>query len=150
MKKTPTRARLWGIVATALTASLTVSSCSTDTPREAPALVRLAAHDSFVISDELIAEFEATSGYQLEIVRMGDTGSLTNQLILTKTAPVADAVYGIDNTFLPRALEAGILETEAEAINYGDVCFNYDLAWFAAEGIEPPASWRALTDPRYQ
>jgi len=44
-------------------------------------LVRLAAHDSFVMSDELIDQFESETGYELEIIRLGDTGSLTNQLI---------------------------------------------------------------------
>jgi thiamine transport system substrate-binding protein len=113
-------------------------------------LVRLAAHDSFVISDELISQFETESGYELEIIRLGDTGSLTNQLILTKNAPVADAFYGIDNTFLGRAEAEGILEGTARAINYSDVAFNYDIAWFAEQNLTPPASWRELVNEEYR
>jgi thiamine transport system substrate-binding protein len=113
-------------------------------------LVRLAAHDSFVMSDELIAQFESETGYELEILRLGDTGSLTNQLILTKNAPVADAFFGIDNTFFGRADAEGIFESTPVAVDYSDVCFNYDIAWFDAEDLTPPRSWRDLTDEQYR
>jgi thiamine transport system substrate-binding protein len=113
-------------------------------------LVRLAAHDSFVISEELIEQFQSETGYELEILRLGDTGSLTNQLILTKNAPVADAFFGIDNTFLGRAVAEQILVGEASAIDYSDVCFNYDIAWFDQAELSPPASWRDLGDEQYR
>ena len=113
-------------------------------------LVRLAAHDSFVMSDELIDQFESETGYELEIIRLGDTGSLTNQLILTKNAPVADAFFGIDNTFFGRADEEGIFDSPPSAIDYSDVCFNYDIAWFDEAGLTPPESWRQLSDENYR
>ena len=113
-------------------------------------LVRLAAHDSFVISDELIQKFETDTGYELEILRLGDTGSLTNQLILTKNAPVADAVFGIDNTFQGKALDEGIILGEFSAIDYSDVAFNYDIGWFEENQIAPPTSWRELGEERFR
>ena len=113
-------------------------------------LVRLAAHDSFVISDELIQKFETDTGYELEILRLGDTGSLTNQLILTKNAPVADAVFGIDNTFQGKTLDEGIILGEFSAIDYSDVAFNYDIGWFEENQIDPPTSWRELGDERFR
>ena len=113
-------------------------------------LVRLAAHDSFVISDELIQKFETDTGYELDILRLGDTGSLTNQLILTKNAPVADAVFGIDNTFQGKALDEGIILGEFSAIDYSDVAFNYDIGWFEENQIDPPTSWRELGDERFR
>ena len=113
-------------------------------------LVRLAAHDSFVMSDELIEQFESDTGYEVEILRFGDTGSLTNQLILTKNAPVADAFFGIDNTFYGRAADEGVFDSAPSAIDYSDVCFNYDIAWFDQEGLTPPTSWRELVNPEYQ
>ena len=112
-------------------------------------LVRLAAHDSFVMSDELIDQFESDTGYELEIIRLGDTGSLTNQLILTKNAPVADAFFGIDNTFYGRADAEGIFGSTPSAIDFSDVCFNYDIAWFEDAGLIPPARWRELTAEEY-
>jgi thiamine transport system substrate-binding protein len=113
-------------------------------------LVRLAAHDSFVISDELINQFESDSGYELEIIRLGDTGSLTNQLVLSKNAPVADAFFGIDNTFLGRAESEGVIDGEPLAIDYSDVCFNYDIAWFEEQAITPPEHWRELVQPEFK
>ena len=113
-------------------------------------LVRLAAHDSFVMSEELIAEFKEETGYELEILRLGDTGSLTNQLILTKNAPVADVAFGVDNTFLGKAENEDVFDGSVSAIDYSDVCFNYDKAWFETNGLTPPASWRDLGDSDYR
>ncbi len=39
----------------------------------------------------------------------GDAGALTNKLVLTKDSPIADVVYGIDNTFASRAVDEGVL-----------------------------------------
>ncbi len=113
-------------------------------------LVRLAAHDSFVMSDELIEQFESETGYQLEILRLGDTGALTNQLILTKNAPVADAFFGIDNTFLGRAEEENIIRGEPSAIDYSDVCFNLDIGWFRENSVTPPERWRDLVKEEFR
>ena len=133
-------------MALAIAAVLALSGCT------APevTLVRLAAHDSFVISDELIQKFETDTVYELEILRLGDTGSLTNQLILTKNAPVADAVFGIDNTFQGKALDEGIILGEFSAIDFSDVAFNYDIGWFEENQIAPPTSWRELGDERFR
>ncbi len=111
--------------------------------------VTLVAHDSFAISDESIAEFQEASGFELEIIRAGDAGSLTNRLVLTKTSPIADVVFGIDNTFRGIADENGIIEGDLVEVAFGDVCFNYDRVWFEKRKITPPASWRDLTRPEY-
>jgi thiamine transport system substrate-binding protein len=111
--------------------------------------VTLVAHDSFAISDESIAEFEATSGFELEIIRAGDAGSLTNRLVITKDSPIADVVFGIDNTFRGVADENGIIEGDLVEVAFGDVCFNYDRIWFEERRITPPATWRDLTRPEF-
>ena len=115
-----------------------------------PTAVRIATHDSFAISDELIASFEESSGFELEIIRMGDTGTLTNQLVLSKDEPIADAFFGIDNTFRGVAEENDIIDGEFTAIDYSDVCFNYDRYFFEEAGITPPTSWKELTDETYR
>jgi thiamine transport system substrate-binding protein len=111
--------------------------------------VTLVAHDSFAISDESIAEFEVASGFELEIIRAGDAGSLTNRLVLTKDSPIADVVFGIDNTFRGVADENGIIDGDLVELAFGDVCFNYDRVWFEERKITPPASWRDLTRPEF-
>lgn len=132
--------------AIAIATLLLLTGCTTATSDT----VRLATHDSFAISDELIAEFELASGYQLEIIRLGDTGTLTNQLALTKNAPIADVVFGIDNTFRSLAENEGIAAGDYVEIDYSDVCFNYDIKWFEASNLTPPANWRELTKPEYK
>ena len=127
--------------------SLLLAGCA---PAEQAAIkVTLVAHDSFAISDESIAEFETASGFELEIIRAGDAGSLTNRLVLTKSSPIADVVFGIDNTFRGVADENGTIEGNLVEVAFGDVCFNYDRVWFEKRKITPPASWRDLTRPEY-
>jgi thiamine transport system substrate-binding protein len=69
---------------------------------------------------------------------------------LTKNAPVADAVFGIDNTFQGKALDEGIILGEFSAIDFSDVAFNYDIGWFEENQIDPPTSWRELGDERFR
>ena len=116
---------------------------------QAATKVTLVAHDSFAISDESIAEFQEASGFELEIIRAGDAGSLTNRLVLTKDSPIADVVFGIDNTFRGIADENGIIDGDLVPVDFADVCFNYDRLWFEKRSITPPASWRDLTKPSY-
>jgi thiamine transport system substrate-binding protein len=127
--------------------SLLLASCAP--ADQAATKVTLVAHDSFAISDESIAEFQNASGFELEIIRAGDAGSLTNRLVLTKNSPIADVVFGIDNTFRGIADENGIIEGALVPVDYADVCFNYDRVWFEERGITPPDSWRDLTKPAY-
>jgi thiamine transport system substrate-binding protein len=134
-----------------------------------PVTVTLMTHDSFSLSEEVIAAFEAEEGIDVKLLPSGDAGAALNQAILSKNNPLADVFFGVDNTFLSRALEAGIfepyaspllseipdaLELDAEhrllPVDYGDVCLNYDKAWFAQEGLAPPANLEALVEPAYE
>ena len=135
------------LVSLLATSSLLLAGCAP--ADQAATKVTLVAHDSFAISDESIAQFQEASGLELEIIRAGDAGSLTNRLVLTKDSPIADVVFGIDNTFGGIADENGIIEGELVAVDYADVCFNYDRLWFEKREITPPASWRDLTKPDY-
>lgn len=129
----------------------------------------LVTHDSFAVSEELLARFEAETGYTVEHVAPGDGGALVNQLILTADDPLGDVVYGIDNSFASRAVEAGVLEPYVSpaatddvnryavddaghltAIDVGDVCINIDKEWFADAGIPEPRTLEDLTDPLYE
>src|SRR5678816_2199742 len=67
-------------------------------------------HDSFAVSEDVKAAFEQANGVTVNILMSGDAGAMVNQAILAKDAPLADVLYGVDNTFLSRALEAGIFE----------------------------------------
>ncbi|WP_237770125.1 hypothetical protein [Ornithinimicrobium sp. CNJ-824] len=53
--------------------------------------------------EELVAAFEAETGWDLTIQSSGDAGELTNRLVLTAGSPIGDVVFGIDNTYGTRA-----------------------------------------------
>jgi len=129
------------------TVVLLLAGCSAKSSNE----LVLVTHDSVVISKALIADFEKTSGLKLTIVKAGDAGALTNKLVLTKGDPIADVVYGIDNTFIGKAEDNGILtKSSITAINYADICFNYDKSWFDSHRIAAPKTWLELTQPGYK
>ena len=66
----------------------------------------LMAHDSFSVSKAVVAEFENRHHVKLRFLKAGDTGAMLNQAILSKNNPMADVLFGVDNTFLSRALAA--------------------------------------------
>ena len=153
------------------TASGTGTSAGTDTP-SAPTqskTLTVVTHDSFALDKATIAKFASETGYEVTYVAPGDVGTVVNQLILTKDAPMGDVVYGIDNTFAGRAIGAGILSpyaspdlpkgAEAYAadgsnsltpIDYGDVCLNADTTWFKNKGIAVPQTLDDLLKPEYK
>ncbi|MDR1294582.1 MAG: thiamine ABC transporter substrate-binding protein [Bifidobacteriaceae bacterium] len=140
---------------------------SPDTPADG-GTVRLVTHDSFAVSDGVFDQFTADTGYTVEVIPVGDAGSLVNQLILTKDNPVGDAVFGIDTTFASRAISQDVLaglqatavpgaETFAAdgegylaPIDYSDVCVNIDHEWFAEAGITEPVALEDLTKAEYK
>lgn len=139
----------------------------TPTP-SGPQTVTIMSHDSFNVSEEVVAAFEAANNAKVEFLKAGDAGAALNQAILSRENPLADVFFGVDNTFLSRAIEADLfepfpspllanvpdaLELDPEhrllPVDYGDVCLNYDKSWFAEKGLAPPASLEDLVAPAY-
>jgi thiamine transport system substrate-binding protein len=132
--------------------------------------LRLVAYDSFLLSDATLQQFTADTGIKVETVIGGDAGEVVNRAVLTKGEPEGDVLWGVDNTLLSRAVDEGIFVPyespqltnvdpaftalvpghEATPVDYGDVCVNYDKAWFEDEGIEPPTDLESLADPQYK
>ena len=131
----------------AAVAGLALAGCSPTTDSKTVVLV---THDSFAMSDELIHKFEAESGYELKLVKAGDAGAMTNKLILTKDQPIGDAVFGIDNTLIGLAKANDLLGAELQPVDFGDVCMNYDIDWFASRNIAVPTDISQLTDSTYK
>ena len=130
-----------------------------------PGEITVVTHDSFAVSEGIIESFEESTGITVKLLSGEDTGSMLSQVILTKDNPIADVVYGIDNTFLQRALDEDLfvpyrspavetvpveLQLDAEdrvtPIDYGDVCVNY---WIDATDGPPPETLTDLADPRH-
>jgi len=135
-----------------------------------PGVVELTVmtHDSFSISESVIAEFESANQAKVKFLKSGDTGAALNRAILT-SQPLADVFFGVDNAFLSRALEAELFEpydspaleqvsdtfkldpeNRALPVDYGDVCINYDKAYFRQNNLPLPKSLQDLTDPIYK
>jgi thiamine transport system substrate-binding protein len=133
-----------------------------------PVTIRLMTHDSFDISEAVMDQFKTETGITVEVFKAGDGGAVLNQAILAKDDPLADVLFGVDNTFLSRALENDIFipydspelenidptlrldsQNRALPVDYGDVCLNYDKAWFESNNLDPPETLEDLTDPAY-
>jgi len=134
-----------------------------------PTELTLMTHDSFAISEGVLIAFEEEHNAKIMLLPSGDTGAALNQAILAKDNPLADVFFGVDNTFLGRALESDIFEAYASPaladiddtlkldssnqllpVDYGDVCINYDKSWLIENGLDAPTNLRELTDPLYE
>ncbi len=132
--------------------------------------VVLMTHDSFKASPAVLAQFTRETGYKVKLLKSGDAGKALSEALLVKDHPVADALFGVDNTFLGRALDNGLFSEYAAKgienvparfrldpkqrvtpIDHGDVCVNDDLAWFGHDGHPPaPESLSDLAEPAYR
>jgi thiamine transport system substrate-binding protein len=143
------------------------TASSPPAPTESKTLT-VVTHDSFALDKATMAKFASDTGYDVTYIAPGDVGTVVNQLILTKDAPLGDVVFGIDNTFAGRAISAGILSPYASSalpkgadayaaddtnsltpIDYGDVCLNADTNWFKAKGLAVPQTLDDLVKPEY-
>ena len=148
---------------------LTVIGLSASALAQEPTALTVIAHDSFNYSESIMEQFTQDTGIQVEVLRLGDTGLLVNQSLLNRDNPLGDVMFGIDNTFLGRALEADLFipyqspmlenvnetfivdpEYRVTPIDYGDVCLNYDVAYFEDNDLPVPQDLNALTDPTYR
>jgi thiamine transport system substrate-binding protein len=129
--------------------------------------LRLLTHDSFDVSEDVLAGFTDETGIEVEIVPSGDAGTALNQAILTAGAPQGDLLFGVDTTFLSRALEEDLFlpyaspeldrvpadlqpgDDRVTPVDVGDVCLNYDVAAFEDGDVPPPESLDDLADPAY-
>ncbi|MEZ5117774.1 MAG: thiamine ABC transporter substrate-binding protein [Candidatus Nanopelagicales bacterium] len=158
----PTSSDSGGATAAADTSATPVTSV-------APTTVTLLTHDSFALSTDLLDELERSTGVTLRIAQAGDAGELVNKAALTAGNPEGDVLFGVDNTLLSRAVDAGVFDAYVSPaaagvpadlvdsgagvvtpVDYGDVCVNIDDAWFADADLAPPATLEDLADPRYR
>ena len=127
-------------------------------------------HDSFAVSEDVLAAFTARTGIDVEILPAGDAGAVVNRAILTRDRPIADVLYGVDNSLLGRAVDAGIFlpyespgladipdplvfdpEHRVTPVDVGFVTFNLDDGWFAdAASVAPPTDITDLTTEPYR
>ena len=152
----------------------TNDTSAADPDPEAADSITLVAYESFPtegtpINDQLAA-FTDETGIGVDVLIAGDTGTMLSKAELTAGNPEGDVMWGIDNTFLSRAVSSGVFEPyvaegldaipsrftdlvpegEATPVDFGDVCVNYDIAALDELGVEPPTTLDDLADPAYR
>jgi len=158
------------VLAAALAGVLVLAACGGDDPDS----VTLVAYESFPTDPDnpivlALAEFAEQSGIDVEILIAGDAGTMLSKAALTAGNPEGDVMWGIDNTFLSRAIDAEIFDPyeaaqfdslptdlvelvpgrEATPVDFGDVCVNYDIAALADAGVPPPTGLTDLRAPEF-
>ena len=141
---------------------------ATAVPTPAPGSLVVLTNDSFDIGKEIIAQFEKDNNASVTIQKAGSSGQVLNRAILEKGNPSGDLLYGVDNTFLSRALREEIFikyksgqinnipaqfilddTFHVSPVDYGYVNINYDIAYLDDKGLAPPTSLEVLTQPEW-
>ena len=141
---------------------------ATIAPTPEPGTLVVLTNDSFDIGKEIIAQFEESNNASVTIQKAGSSGQVLNRAILEKGNPSGDLLYGVDNTFLSRALREEIFMQyksrqignipaqfilddtfHVSPVDYGYVNINYDIAYLDDKGLAPPASLEVLTQPEW-
>ena len=173
----PRRAATIAVIVTVT--AMVLTACSSNGSQTAPAQITLVTYDSFPQSgtslNDAIAAFTERTGITVEILSAGDTGTMISKAVLTSGNPEGDVLWGVDQTSLTQALAADVFApvsalagrkalspdlmaaatTEQNAgdlvvpVNFGDVCINYDITWYAERSIPAPTHLSDLTDPMY-
>ena len=157
------------ILAAGCSSSPTTGSTGSTNSNDDPVTLTLLAHESFTPTPGIFDAFTTATGIAVKIVLSGDTGQLITKAVLTSGNPEGDVLWGVDNTLLSRALEADVFSAyetpnttfmnasllldipghEVTPVDSGDVCINYDIAWFKSRNIAPPLTLDALTNKQY-
>ncbi|NIH71174.1 thiamine ABC transporter substrate-binding protein [Auritidibacter ignavus] len=130
--------------------------------------VTMMTHDSFSVSEELLAQFEEESGYTVTTTAPGDAGAVVNQLILQQDSPTVDGFFGVENYSAQTLLDENFLQDYSGQlpesaqnlavdgsdalvpIDHGQVCINADTEWFDDNDLELPETLDDLTDENYK
>jgi thiamine transport system substrate-binding protein len=152
---------------------VTLSACGSGSDQSGGSgskTVTLVSHDSWAVSKSVLKDFEKKSGYTVKVLKDGDAGQAVNKAILTKDNPQGDVFFGVDNTLLSRALDNGLFQSydakgsalvkpeyrvdqtkhRVTPIDTGDICVNYDKAYFSKHKLTPPTSFADLVKPEYK
>lgn len=145
------------------------SPATTTSTSSTPRTLYVMTHDSFAAPQAVISAFEADNNVKLQFIKSGDTGTALNKAILAKDNPFADVFYGVDNTFLSRALTEDIFtpydspvlvdipdqfkvdpQNRALPVDWGDVCVDYDKVYLAQHNLPAPQNLEDLLKPEYR
>jgi thiamine transport system substrate-binding protein len=96
------------------------------TPPASAVTLTLITHDSFAVTAGLFDAFTDETGIAVEQVVGGDAGEMVSKAVLTAGEPEGDVMFGVDNTFLQRALNGDVFAPYESAL-LDNVDDNYEL-----------------------
>ena len=157
------------ILATAVAAAGPVAATASAPTGSSGTTITLMTHDSFNVSKSVMRQFTKQTGVKVDVLPSGDAGAAVNQAILTKSNPLGDVFFGVDNTLLSRALDEGLFipyrspeldhiskdlqldpRDRVSPVDTGDVCLNFDRKYFANKKLSAPKTLDDLTKPQYK
>lgn len=131
--------------------------------------LKVLTHDSFAVPEAVVEAFTAQTGIEVEFLSGGDAGEAVNRAILTRARPLADVLFGVDNSLIARAIREGVFEPylspalagvpealrfdpsgSVTPVDVGYVNFNLDRAFFETSSLEPPTDLTDLTKPAFR
>lgn len=155
-----------------------ISSSSTDpcaefspTIRESNGTLRIITYDIYALSDEVVQQFTNETGIEVEFIRTEDAGGILDQMMLTRNAPQADLMIGLDNTYSGIAIQNCLLASnnfnrsvvdsnlndttfgdtpELVPFDHGHICINYDSNYVDGENVTAPTSLWNFTEETWR
>jgi len=128
----------------------------------------IVTYDVYGITPEMIDEFENRTDYEVTILKLDDAGSVLSHLLQHQGNQVADLAIGLDNTYLPIALDYDVLWQHSADVNnvsagilnelqtpyaapfdHGYICINYDKSIIDGENYTVPTSLWDLTSSEF-
>lgn len=169
MRRIPALAFTLMLLVTAATAAGPVAASAAAPSSSGNTTITLMSHDSFAASKSVMRAFTKKTGVTVKVLPSGDAGAAVNQAILTKSNPLGDVFFGIDNTLLSRGLDAGLFvpykspelaniskdiqldpKHRVTPVDTGDVCVNFDRKYFTDKNLTVPQTLDDLTKPEYK
>jgi len=126
--------------------------------------IDLVVYDAFLPPPGAFEQFTVETGITVNILTTADTGTMVSQAVLTTGDPIGDVMFGIDNTFLCRALLNNVFTpyepstwnqledslkldkfARVTPVDFGDICLNY---WID-DSTNQPTTIKDLTEKEY-
>ena len=150
------------------------SGCISD--KESDNELIIVTYDVNALSDSMISNFENNTGLEVKMIKVDDAGSILSYLIQNDGSGNVDLAIGLDNTYLPTAIELNLLEEisvnkdlisgtnssgEMKALSLYDgnlatpfdmgyICLNYDSSIVDGLNFTVPTSLWNLTEPEWR
>ncbi len=129
----------------------------------------IVTYDVTGLTDSMLSEFTNQTGYEINLMKLDDAGSILDHLMQYKDNQIADLAIGLDNTYLQTAIDNGVLWehfanfsniSDAALIPYngplavpfdqGHICLNYDTDVVNGENLMVPTSLWNLTEEEWR